>query len=1438
MKKMTQYSIFGLMLLAMFAGNVEARWEYAQTRYSGVPASRISPNALPATDGVLRYRINPNSVVLTPASGSDAATLAFALQFKVGATDTDKVISSIGLRITYNDTAFGPRLNDPVALATRRGTPSSDANVQCRVVQGAATAATTNAYELSFTDTDDRQLFIQNQAADFIQVQRPEAELAKATTEWQDFLSFTCDIVNTDQEADLALSGTNIAATQVRRYLGGCDGDLACTGDGSNYDPDSDFPVQRSIAFFPDNQYRGFRLDGKTYVKRYDRFGDGNGLLIEFSKGIKTQLVNAHFATGNATLKETGGVVHTAGSSFATLVFENDPPIANTNQTEDDIRIAATANIVDEGDVALAVGNYVATLRYDARAPVVTGITKDNAYTSPQGSNYSRWDIVFDKDLFAGSVADGLCITEANGFCPEVNPAAEGTLRVVSAALAANETKTVQMVVDEGDGQVGGTRSIGVRRNALFTTDFAIAEDYQVALRNQLMIEDKNPPTLKVTAVVPGAGGKEGQALETSAKDADPVTYSLRFEVTVNEPVRSFNSAAGYVLLRIAKDGTLSTVNNTPTIAVSADGLTATLTYTGVSISRTNADETVGFTVGRGSGNALTDFAPTPRDPTRDGSAVIASGAPIAAGTGTAIEKTAIARTAQPLACAAITPNIGQRDLFLRLEGLAYTAGGFTLGGTAVGASAVSQVGTVGDAMVVRIALATPITASNEIAVVYRPTADAADQVEAACEVDENFEADADEDNVADALDADPFDASKTGGRAGVVGDLASAPGTSTWFHRSIVIPSVMQDGFSYISQSTTGPRVVTLEEGLTVHQYFGMPDNARLYKDKTGASCADALMRVESRKLISANISAACEDITETLLVQPATINISYYWVVVDNSGAPQSQNTSGTLVVYASVNFIGQNSYFLDEQSDSIEPIAISSEGGRSNTLPYSVGYFVNGASGVSPNANLTGTTGQLVGTYDTANNQPSAGMTGHYWIQPDSNGAGVWTPGATTIAPTAGGITIAATVPYAVGLDNYLFIATRGAEDPAKPLELRARLERMVGGSFVPVKAVVNDPAHDYRFAVSFASQDPIPTVTELALAVAGEYESELSEPSATAANLGFKITEDVPATIISIEVGMTINDIPIRRAYPLVAMDAPASLRDAITDANNDGVADGDVAGVSAQVDTKIAGQNITVSPTALLAAAQTASAMVQAEFDPADLLASENLQGALTFESIEARDGTALTRAVTFEVREVAPAVDEATREIRGGMAQIVYLYATASTTPTPTYVGKYNADSGKWEAFERGTHPDVLGFNLNQRDTWYAIDAPATASVDDCKGTGIYSYRVNHKVIDATTDGRVGFMSSPTGKNCILLIIRDNGPYDADSGIDVVDGVVIDPTSVDMAPLSVTSIAVTGGGVISGGGGGGAVNALEMLLLFALLLLLLPALITIRSRRA
>ena len=144
----------------------------------------------------------------------------------------------------------------------------------------------------------------------------------------------------------------------------------------------------------------------------------------------------------------------------------------------------------------MADGNFVAALEYDAAAPRVTTITKVSF-----GDGVSTWHIGFSAPIATNTVrAENFCITNKDGICAESGLAT--TPSVISAALISSTT--ISIVVASKRKNV---HSLEFRRNTVLGEDFRIVEDYQKALRNSIITENRSG--VECAAFYPNIGQTE-----------------------------------------------------------------------------------------------------------------------------------------------------------------------------------------------------------------------------------------------------------------------------------------------------------------------------------------------------------------------------------------------------------------------------------------------------------------------------------------------------------------------------------------------------------------------------------------------------------------------------------------------------------------------------------------------------------------------------------------------------------------------------------------------------------------------------------------------------------------------------------------------------------------------------------------------------------------
>ena len=668
--------------------------------------------------------------------------------------------------------------------------------------------------------------------------------------------------------------------------------------------PESGNRDDRSMILLADNDLRGFRLDGKTWAEDYSRYGDGTGVRVKFSKDISTQLNTNSFTleldpddtyTSTPTIYS---VNHAADSRYATILFTGAV-------NEGEVRLISTSTmIIDEDGEALADGSFAAAPYYDGDAPRVTDFTKDGNTVNEM----STWDIAFSAPINEATLqADNFCITGSEDVCPETSLEAPS---IVSVNFASGSTTRARVVINEGDGKVGGTLSIEPRRNAVLGADLKVVEDYQKVLRGALEIEDTQDPVITLTAERPVEGTAANQ-------------YIIVFTVTADEPVPTIATAASYQLVHINRDdGAITAQSGLPVITEITGGARLTYTLTLADISNTQ-----GFTLVRTT-NALRDTGD--RDPVRvDGTTAIGSGVNAAG----QIDPDVISSFSS-FACSAFYPNIGQTELFFEIDGLAVNTAGLEINGDPIDAENVEQIGqTVDTVSVFKVTLAEEITVA-EITANYQPTVGGpADEIlDTSCEA--SVALDSDEDGVIDIVDNNPFAPGDTAINTNVASSemLGDAPAmdATTYYSRSKIIRALLRsEEFAYLD-SENEEQIFAANDAIDATAYFGIESGSRAFRYV--GDCKTVVDAAIATNLNQVNIEELCTEVTNSFGDEPTGMQ-NYVWVRV---GADSRLESKGTVLsdvqVVPEINFVGQSSYLFVEPT--VMPVEIASYIGAATT------------------------------------------------------------------------------------------------------------------------------------------------------------------------------------------------------------------------------------------------------------------------------------------------------------------------------------------------------------------------------------------------------------------------------------------------------------------------------------------------------------------------
>ena len=502
-------SIFAILCICTTIADAQQSFE--QSRFIGDPggeAPLACTDCTVGTDGVTHLRFHPSlSEPRYYETDSSNSYINFTVQVRRLGGTVDNYLSTGAFRLKYNSDAFDPNI----------GAGSGPSGARCVSTEGSSFAFTREGYRrAAFVDTRADIVTIRIDNAGRTNTDSiddfgpPPANFTVLGPEWIDYISMRCIIPAgaANNDAGLGFSGTGVTDYIIREYPGGADTSVAS--------------VQRSAFLLADNDLRGFRLDGKTWAEDYSRYDDGTGVRVKFSKGISTKLNKDSFTleldpddtyTSTPTIDS---VNHDAGSRYATILFTGAVAAGEVRLTTS---TAVTAVAMDTEGNALADDSFVAALYYDGDAPRVTGFDKVGETTE---DGMSTWNMAFSAPINEATLqADNFCITGSEDVCPETSLEAPS---IVSVSPALRSTTRAVVVINEGDGKVGGTLSIEPKRNAVLGADLKVVEDYQQDLRGELDIADTQDPVITLTAERPVEGTAANQ-------------YIIVFTVTADEPV-------------------------------------------------------------------------------------------------------------------------------------------------------------------------------------------------------------------------------------------------------------------------------------------------------------------------------------------------------------------------------------------------------------------------------------------------------------------------------------------------------------------------------------------------------------------------------------------------------------------------------------------------------------------------------------------------------------------------------------------------------------------------------------------------------------------------------------------------------------------------------------------------------------------------------------
>ncbi len=637
------YFLVCALLVLILNNYAHAQYQIAQSRFitGADPFSQTCSigggnnigDCMPNANGVVYMRFDTERLRIDD-NGTPNDTRDDRLEFVVQVRKTGAALpySVGGMAIDYNAEAFGENLNMPAFYDNDTDTATNLG--QCTYTKGGIFTGSQD-YVFTFRDTSPSLLSLFAEATDFTSTEATSGSFSTITNEWQDFVEFSCQIVydadgsgtldanegNINSDAGLAFSGRLWAENQVW---------IAGGGDSST--------ANRVVFGIANNDLRGFRLDGKTWVEDYARHDDGMGVRLRFSKGVAAyndgdttpmQLTPANFIIDGAG--EAVGITtatHQVNEPYVNLRFES----AVSNGI---LRLISTSTRVvrDVNNVDLADGNFVASLAHDTDAPYVTEVRR-TAYTGEDGMGQSTWEISFSKALNPDSVSkENLCLTDNSGICASADKPAT-TPTIVSVNLnndENNDNATLTVVISEGlVRQAELPISLEFRRNAVLGADFKIVEDYQTALRDEIILSNNvTTPVIMVRAIDMRVDVNPDPNIETiypfeavpnidMLSPANGNRYTMQFSVQANRAISGIDDESSYQLIAIPID------ENEPVLATSITSVVlqeaeandnrdaTTLTYVIVLDSVEATQRIEGFTLARGTNDNFVDIFGNP----------------------------------------------------------------------------------------------------------------------------------------------------------------------------------------------------------------------------------------------------------------------------------------------------------------------------------------------------------------------------------------------------------------------------------------------------------------------------------------------------------------------------------------------------------------------------------------------------------------------------------------------------------------------------------------------------------------------------------------------------------------------------------------------------------------------------------------------------------
>ena len=564
-------NIFTILLL-LLVGSAFAQTSFVQSRFFGMPSvgnliAGQCESCRPSEDGILEYRLG--MVALESEGVNNTAT--YNIQMNIIGGNTNKVATRLAFasaRLTYNTDAFGKRVIES-------GRCHQDSTPEASPFNGFTD------YKYTLRDTTDNSFTI----TAHITTTTIAANRLVSIDGLNDaiFVRLSCAIQETDEDAGIAISGTDILSNMVYVY-------------NDTSEMSTTISHRRNIFPLVGNDLLGFRLDGRTYAQRYALFSDGTGINIRFSEPISTALQADDFMISTDTVRITS-VSHNDNEDNVAIEFDKVPPVGSELRLSDPLRDAVSDSM------GPAAGNFIASLYHDEDAPQATGIVRDSRDNS---SRESEWTITFDKPLDPTTIEGNIClsaISDAYATCltgDMLTSFEANTAQIQSVSHADTDVTTVTVVVAERVTE-NTTLTMSFRLNGVRGEDQRAVEEDQVALRGGVPVEDAQSPMITAQWVDSGGNAMSGNLVP------DGTDYVIYFRITASENVPTLRDSASYQLRRVTTGGVASNTDGERVIITEVNaGTEVILRYT-VPVSG-NADVEY-FTVVRNGATSLQDTA-------------------------------------------------------------------------------------------------------------------------------------------------------------------------------------------------------------------------------------------------------------------------------------------------------------------------------------------------------------------------------------------------------------------------------------------------------------------------------------------------------------------------------------------------------------------------------------------------------------------------------------------------------------------------------------------------------------------------------------------------------------------------------------------------------------------------------------------------------------